>query len=102
MDQLIDNETQKKPDPEMDALLKEVDKNRTQQNRILGFCWDYDGMWTDTLLDKFYTTKVANGKRLIQKCKNKRCVNPEHLIEVTQEVWFRNSLDADMMWMDVV
>lgn len=45
---------------------------------------------------------ITKDKKIIQKCKNKRCVNPDHLLEVDHETWYKNTLDKDQMWMDYV
>jgi hypothetical protein len=105
MDSLIENAVNQLKDPEADMFNKYVNKSRTQMNRFLGFCWEYDGVWQNEILTWAYTRfKQApkNNQKIIQKCKNKRCVNPEHLIEVDHETWFKNSLDNDQLWMDVV
>jgi hypothetical protein len=105
MDSLIENAVNTLKDTETDMFNKHVNKSRTQMNRFLGFCWEYDGVWQNTILTWAYTRfkqSPNKDKKVIQKCKNKRCVNPDHLVEVDHETWFKNSLDDDQQWMDVV
>jgi hypothetical protein len=105
MDNLIENAVNQLKDNETDMFNKNVNKSRTQMNRFLGFCWEYDAVWQNTILTWAYTRfkqTPKKDKKVIQKCKNKRCVNPDHLVEVDHETWFKNSLDDDQLWMDVV
>jgi hypothetical protein len=62
--------------------------------------------WTNVTLESIFSEKniykVKQGNRVIQVCKNLRCVNQNHLREVNYETWFKNGLEAELMWMDFV
>lgn len=84
---------------------KNTIKDSTQMNRNMGFCWDYTAIWHDALLEqvyKYYRGDKIITKKITQMCKNKRCVNPQHLIEVDKEEWEKMNLEANQMWMDFV
>jgi hypothetical protein len=99
MDNLIDNALQQA------QAQANIIKNRTCVNRYIGYCWDYDGAWDNSLLEWFYikyNKPVPQDKKVAQKCRNKICVNPEHLIEVSHDEWFKHTLDKELAWMNYV
>ena len=99
MDNLIDNALQQMHQD------KNVIKNRTCVNRYMGYCWDYvnsDYYLDYSILLKFYNKSVAKDMKVIQKCQNKICVNPEHLIEVSYDEWFKHTLEKELLWMNHV
>ena len=63
-------------------------------------------VWSNSTLETIYNEnniyKVTRGNRVLQMCKNYRCINPSHLREVNYETWFKNSLEIELLWMDVV
>ena len=104
MDQLLENAAQS-TSPEMEMFNKNVIKNRTNVGRYLGYCWDYTGNWQNEILEWVYThfkTQITKDKKITQVCKNRRCVNPEHLVECNYETWFKHTLDNSLAWMDYV
>jgi len=105
MDSLIDNAIYGQSNDEMDALNKCIVKNRTLMKPYIGYCWDYEAQWSDSILEKvytFYKSKPKKSMKLIQSCTNKRCLNPEHMVEVDYDTWFTKGLNAKEMWMDIV
>ena len=105
MEYLIENAVNSDSNKELKEFQKNVVKNRTQMHRLMTFCWDYDGTWDNDIMTWSYThfkNSITKGKKIIQKCKNKRCVNPDHLLEVDHETWYKNTLDKEQMWMDYV
>ena len=63
-------------------------------------------VWSKSTLETIYNEnnmyKVTRGNKVLQICKNFRCVNPAHLREVTYENWFKNGLEVELLWMDFV
>lgn len=63
-------------------------------------------IWTNSTLETIFNEhnmhKLTKGNKVLQKCKNFRCTNPSHLSEVSYEIWFKNGLDAELLWMDYV
>ena len=65
-----------------------------------------NNIWTNSTLETIFNAhnmyKLKKGNRILQTCKNFRCTNPSHLSEVSHEVWFKNGLEAELLWMDYV
>jgi hypothetical protein len=104
MDQLLENAMMSN-NLEIEEFNKNVIKNQTNLGRHLGYCWDYTGKWQNEILEWVYTQfkkNITKNMKIIQKCKNRYCVNPEHLVECTYETWFKNTLDNSLAWMDYV
>ena len=63
-------------------------------------------LWTNVTLETIFREynlySPKKGNKVIQNCKNFRCVNPTHLSEVSYEIWFKNGLEAELLWMDYV
>lgn len=101
MDSLIDNALQQQQQQQANIV-----KNRTCMNRYIGYCWDYICSGVSYIDDDFlvitYSKPLTQGKKVIQKCRNKICVNPDHLIETTYDEWFKHTLDKELMWMNNV
>jgi hypothetical protein len=73
---------------------------------IRGPCKLQQQAFTNSTLELLFNTYSLNnlkkGNKVIQTCKNFRCVNPSHLREVSYEIWFKNGLEAELLWMDYV
>jgi len=106
MDNLIDNALQGQEQSQQEA---NIIKNRTCVNRYIGYCWDYVCVDVHCIDDNYltityntYNKALKKDKKVIQKCRNKICVNPEHLIEVSHDEWFKHTLDKELLWMNHV
>lgn len=103
MDNLIDNALLQQQKQQQQS---NIIKNRTCVNRYIGYCWDYVcpnvHSIDDDILTITYDKPLAKDKKVVQKCRNKICVNPEHLIEVSHDEWFKHTLDKELLWMNHV
>ena len=92
----------------MDYLIDQAiyEKINKDSHDIIGPCKVNPQVFTNSTLETIFNAhnmyRLKKGYRVLQLCKNLRCVNPTHLSEVKYEVWFKHGLDAELLWMDYV
>ena len=88
------------------ALHEKINTNLLPYN-TMGACKENNNvLWTNSTLETIFREhnlyKITKGNKILQICKNFRCINPNHLREVSHDIWFKNGLETELLWMDYV